>query len=682
MKGWLFIGIWFGVLFVPTAEGYARKVNVSVKQRVKIESVLERIRLFIEENCLMQGDDVQGKGETAGIDLEATMEYFEELVKLPMKINGATRRELEQLIVLTQFQIESILNYREQNGDILSAAELSLLHGFDDESVELILPFISFDIPDKFSSSPYNKCKFNDFLRDCSSQLYFRGGRELQHNEMFDPITREEFEKYPNSRYLGTPYYLQLKYKFSYNSKVSAGFTLENDIGEPLFQTGGAPVDFFSFNAALHNTGKINTIIIGDYSARFGQGLVLWNSFNLKSSGIPSSLFKRGTCLLPYTSSDENDFFRGCAASFSFGNLDVSAMFSYNRLDARIKDEKYTSIIDGGLHNTISLMETRKRMTEGVGALSLKYRFRRLHIGYNFAAYGYNRANGGKVSEYNRYQMYDGIWGNSSLDFYTVINNLRLFGEFALDFGGSAALLAGSIFPIKDKLECGILLRSYSKSYIAPHAEAYTTIPSVSNQIGVTCDLLYKISNCTKLAFYVEDTYYPWQKYNTNGSSYMLKEGIKLQFDDDFWNGCINASHTHYSHDGLNRIYLKSKFTFSFSSLLRGAFHGAFVSAKGFGYEVGTGWRFRSGNKRFTINFGMSIFNCKEWDNRLYIYENDLPYTYSSRLLYGNGISSFILADYHLFKGVEVYIKNGTQCYFSDNRESQSDLKFAVKLNF
>ena len=652
-------------LFVSVG-AYARSSYIATTQKDSVDRSLEMIRLLMEEAFLEQAGDELGGGRIAETELEEVMVYFEELLKNPLNINGARRGELDKLLVLTQFQIESILYYREHNGYILSPTELSLLHGFDDEVVALILPFISFDLPDSFIGVKDGNYGFKDFLNDCSSQLYFKGATDLQHNEM----------------YVGTPYFLHLKYKVSYSDKITAGFTLENDIGETLFKVRGTPIDFFSFHAALHNVGKINTIVIGDYSARLGQGLVLWNSFRLMGSSIPSSLFKRGCGVLPYTSSDENRFFRGVAASFTLGQLDVNAMLSYNRLDARVKDGKYTSIIDGGMHNTLSLLEARKSMKEALGAFSLKYRFTKFHVGLNFAAYGYNRSNGKRVSEYNRYQMYDGVWGNSSVDFYGVHKNLRFFGEFAVDFGGSTSLLAGALFPIFDKLECGLLIRTYSKSYIAPHAGAYSSLSSVSNQSGFVFDLSYSVSNSLKFSLHTEPVYYPWCRYNVQGSSYMLKEGVAVQFDNELWNGYINFTHTHYSHNGIDRIYLKSKFTFDHSTVWRSGFHGAIVSAGSAGYEVGTDLRYKSMNRRLTINSGMVLFCCKGWSERLYIYENNLPYTYSSRLLYGNGISIYILFDYTLCKGVDIYLKNGTQCYFSDNKEPQSELKLAAKLSF
>ena len=682
MKGWLFIlsAVCFLLYFSNAA--YTQKRSSVNQQSYLADRALERIKILVEESFLEQTDNEPERAVGADLQLEEAMEYFGELLRNPLKINGARRSELERLLVLSQFQIESILNYRAKIGYIMSAAELSLLHGFDNMVVELILPFISFELPKNLIIPADDKYAFKDILRGCSSQLYFKGFIKLDNDGMFDPISKEEFEAAPNSRYLGTQFYMQMKYKLSYASKITAGFTLENDIGEPLFPKNGAPVDFFSFNVALNNIGKTNTIIIGDYTARFGQGLVLWNSFSLKNYASPSSLYRRGSGLLPYSSSDENNFFRGVAASCSIGKLDINAMFSNNRLDARIEDGKYTSIIDGGLHNTLSLQSARKSMKESVGAFSLKYLLSRVQLGFTLASYGYDKKNGRRISDYNRYQIYDGVWGNASVDYYAVFKNLRFFGELAVDFGGSVASLAGAIFPIRDKMECGLLLRSYSKSYIAPHAGAYSTLSSVSNQHGVSFDLVYRISNSLRLSLYGEPSYYPWKRYNINSASYMLKEGIKVQFDEKLWSGYINLAHTCYSHNGIGKLYLKSKFTLNFSETTRGTFHGAFIYAESYGFEVGSDWRYRSMNRRFTINGGVTFFRCNGWSERLYIYENDLPYTYNSRLLYGNGVSFYILLDYTLCGEVHIYLKNGTQCYFSDNKESQSALKLALKLNF
>ena len=625
------------------------------------ERAMERIMDFIEQG----GDDPSGKSGD-DYDLSAAFEYLEGLLVRPMPINAATRNDLEKLLVLSRFQIESILDYRCRSGNILSTAELSLLHGFDEEIAALLAPFLSFE-PFDYSVGKIDDEQnlFKRFLNNGDGQIYLKGATDFDNKDV-----------------IGTPYHMQLRYKGKYLARASWGITLENDEGELFLPKSGPPVDFFSFNVALENRGCMNSLVIGDYSARLGQGLVLWKSFNIGGGYAPSSIYKRGAAVVPYSSTDENNFLRGAAASFSFGKLDVNALFSFNGVDARVENGKYRSIVEGGLHNTLPLLKCRNSMNEYLGGLSLSYLFRRFELGVSAVGYGYNRRNGSKISEYNKYQFYDGMWGNASVDFYGVWQNLRLFGELAIDMGGSCAFLLGTIFPVSDGVEIGALLRSHSKSYIAPHASAYSTLSSVSNQTGIKLHSLWKLASWAKLYLFAEAVYYPWKRYNIHTSSYMFRESLKFEVENDNIDGYMTLSHNFYSHKQNGRYYLKYKINCNFSHKVRGTFHGALVTTSGAGYELGTSFKYKSENGRFGTVAGCSLFDCKEWENRLYIYENDLPYTYSSRLLYGTGLSAYFLVDYKFSQYMELYLKNGTLCHFDNDRESESELKIALKINF
>ncbi len=77
-------------------------------------------------------------------EIEGLLEHFENLLEAPLDINRATAEQLEELHLLTDFQIAGLLEYRSTGGDVLSAAELQLVHGFDKSTVDLIRPFVRF----------------------------------------------------------------------------------------------------------------------------------------------------------------------------------------------------------------------------------------------------------------------------------------------------------------------------------------------------------------------------------------------------------------------------------------------------------------------------------------------------------------------------------------------------------
>ena len=82
-----------------------------------------------------------------GGDAEELVRYYEGLLASPLNVNAASRTQLEELQLLTLFQVESLLAWRERYGAIRSAAELSLVEGFSPEQTALLRPFIVFGEP-------------------------------------------------------------------------------------------------------------------------------------------------------------------------------------------------------------------------------------------------------------------------------------------------------------------------------------------------------------------------------------------------------------------------------------------------------------------------------------------------------------------------------------------------------
>ena len=72
---------------------------------------------------------------------------------------------------------------------------------------------------------------------------------------------------------------------------------------------------------AYNGKGFIKRIIIGDFSARFGQGTNINTGMRMGLSLTSPGYMSAGNEIRPYTSTDENNFFRGMASEFSFKNL-------------------------------------------------------------------------------------------------------------------------------------------------------------------------------------------------------------------------------------------------------------------------------------------------------------------------------------------------------------------------
>mgnify|MGYP001016947731 CR=1 FL=1 len=193
---------------------------------------------------------------------EEIIDHFSALARKPMNINRAEERELGDLKILTEWEISSIINYRKESGDLFSLAELYLIPGLSQESISLLTPFLTTGV---------SQFSFKDALPG-NARLILRGALVPQKKVGYMPITKEDYEKRPDSRYLGNPLSIYGQLRYNLQDRYSAIVTIEKDAGEK-----GA--DFISWSLAAKETGIVDKLVIGSYTARFGQGMVLWNSF-------------------------------------------------------------------------------------------------------------------------------------------------------------------------------------------------------------------------------------------------------------------------------------------------------------------------------------------------------------------------------------------------------------------
>ena len=231
------------------------------------------------------------RGVEAGI--EGLLEHFENLLEVPLDVNRAGAEELEELLLLTDFQIASLLEYRSSSGNVLSAAELQLINGFDKSTVDLIRPFVRFG----------SGAGLPDAGKGSRSDLLVKGWWKKDAQE-----------------YVGPKFYTQVKYKWQWGEKLQAGFTLEKDNGEEILTKGVPLGDFLSFHLSareipVRDWAVVSDIVLGDYLVKLGQGLVMWGGFSLSGGEDVQGAMKRGSRIAPYTSSDENAFLRGGAAT-------------------------------------------------------------------------------------------------------------------------------------------------------------------------------------------------------------------------------------------------------------------------------------------------------------------------------------------------------------------------------
>lgn len=103
----------------------------------------------------------------------------------------------------------------------------------------------------------------------------------------------------------------------------------------------------------------LKSLAIGDYKVSFGQGLVISSDFSPGRSALVSQAERRTNGFRRHFSTNENDFFRGAAATVNWNKFDISLFYSYRKLDAGVDSNLVRSFKTDGLHR---LVRDREKM--------------------------------------------------------------------------------------------------------------------------------------------------------------------------------------------------------------------------------------------------------------------------------------------------------------------------------
>ena len=268
-------------------------------------------------------------GASAPEELDSDLvERFEALASRPVKINLASESRLAACGLFSRYQAASLADYRRSSGDILSLQELALLDGFGAEAARALAPFVSFETraqPGRASLEPGR----------VSGELVSRTQLQL--------VEGEGTASYALKARAGD----EDRWILSAATKRS-GTGLDGGAGSLRPET-------LSASAAVYGRKLPSKLVIGDFNARFGQGLLLWSGFSLSGVQSAAAMAKHPSGLSPAWTLSPGSAHRGAAADIAFGRFILSGFWSAGKCsganlawNARSGQLGLTAIVSGG----------------------------------------------------------------------------------------------------------------------------------------------------------------------------------------------------------------------------------------------------------------------------------------------------------------------------------------------
>lgn len=622
--------------------------------------------------------------------LTESLQYF---YKHPINLNRTNFAELSELGLLSDIQIQHLLDHIVKTGALLSLYELQAVEGFDLQTIYSILPFV------KISGDNIRKqWNLKDVIDNSKSQLFVRFTRVLQDQQGYLPASDSLLEASPNSRYLGSPFKLYTRYKFTYYNLLSVGFTTEKDYGEEFFKgSQKSGFDFYSAHFFIKNLGPMNVLALGDYNLQFGQGLTMWSGLAFGKSSGAIAIKKNGRGITPYTSVDENRFMRGAAGMFSVKDFNIYTFVSYKKLDANISSDSLdgenfliSSLTESGLHNTPSTLIDKDIISEFVSGARIEYNKYRFKMGVTgvYTRFGQDIPVGDQLYKMYHFSGRENI--NTGLDYTLLLNNTNIFGEFARSMNGGFATLNGIMTSPDRFLTLSFLHRYFSKDYQVFYATAFQEASSVTNEHGLYLGGEIRFSRRWNITSYTDLFSFPWLKYRVDAPSsgiemlaqvnFRPKKRNHLYFRFKQENKQINSSETylnilqptikrswraHASYPISDNVTLKTR-----AELL--TYNDGDEPLRN-GFLIYQDISYRKNNSPFSFSARYALFDTDSYDERIYAYENDVLYAFSIPAYYYKGSRLYFVVHWTAAKGIDFWARI-THTHFSDRDEISSGL--------
>ena len=538
---------------------------------------------------------------------EDEVEKMVGFLRRPVKVNLLSRSALVSSGLFTSYQTASLLDYRMRHGEVLSFSELALVDGFGERYVQSLKPFVSLDL----SGGPCSPRKDSVKLRN---ELSLKGGYRFSFSER--------------------DWQYGLKYVLDDTRRLqaSAGLARNRSAKSPLPSSYTVSVswDFIKADARL---------VVGDFHARFGQGLVAWSGASIGGVVAPSGFMKKASGISAVRSFTGSTANTGIAAEVGIGKYALSAAMALPGVKDWVRKSEKPVVAP--------LLNVRRWMRFGTVGLTT----------YADLALG-SRYGKGNVA------------AKSSVDAAICIGGVNLFGEAAYAFADKkCSLVTGTDFSPIESLRLAALT-GWRQSRLWQFAMSGEVTPGQSrNHKGLLfTEVLYHLEPKDAVAdrWIQVKSQLRWEwdamehlvlrirfsdRFRTWGIPHRAEGRFEAEFPLGEWTLCARVNMLK-----CRGISLLGCFDASCSSSL------------------------------FTFHFRMGAFKADHWDDRIYVYEYDAPGNFNVPAYYGRGVWTAGVLSMKLSRAFRLYVRASSIAYPFDltqkKKPGRTELKFQTVFRF
>ncbi|MNJ86547.1 hypothetical protein D3C87_40480 [compost metagenome] len=625
------------------------------------------------------------QAESEELDLTNIFDQLNYFYDHPINLNHTDPDELRALGLLTEVQITDVLLHVERFGKLISIYELQTLKYWDLNTISIVRPFIKVD--DRLENMHIT---FKDALKNGKIEWYARYQRTPEQKKGYTPVSDSVLNN-SNSYYRGNPDRYYTRFRYTYRTNISLGFTAEKDPGEEFFkgsQKNG--FDYYSFHAFYKGGKYIRAVSAGDYQIQIGQGLNTWSGYAFAKSADIFSAKKSANLLRPYTSVDENRFFRGGAAIIGYKKWNLLTFYSNKKVDGTgisdslTDDLEFVTTIDlSGLHRTNSEIAKKNRLTEQVIGNYLSYNSTRFNAGIAVVNQQYSQPLLRDTIPYNLYAFRGKNTTAISGDYNFVLRNFNFFGEVSYSTHSKAfAQLHGLMAVLDPSVSISVIYRNYSKNYHSFYNNGFSEGSNTQNESGLFSGIKVKLAPAWSVSSYMDFFRFPWLKYQVDapskGYEFLVQPTYKpnkvfelyarfrqqvRQKNSRYSDGTITDIEDVVQNNYRLNLSYKVLESFTLKSRLEYVTINRKSSAPEDGWIFTQDLLFKPKKLPFDLTLRYALFDTDSYDSRIYTFETNALYVFSIPAYYYQGSRAYALIRFSFLRHCDLWIRYGTFLY-------------------
>ncbi|MEM1407986.1 MAG: helix-hairpin-helix domain-containing protein [Bacteroidota bacterium] len=634
------------------------------------------------------------QGQDQDINYDELYEVLLLFLSNPIDLNQATEQDLASLYILSNRQVQAFFEYKKRFGELVSVYELQAIPEFDLKTLQRLKSFVKIDFRQPRGSL---KGLPKRIWNESNNYLILRYERTLETKKGFKTPENDE-----SSRYAGNADKFYGRFRTSYTKDFSLGFTVEKDAGEVFeFNRNQFGFDFVSFHAQIQKKGKLQNLILGDFQLQYGQGLVFGSGFSIGKGAETITTTRRVNLgALPYTSVSETGHFKGLVSTYQVRkNLTITGLYSSLNQDGRvINDSTYAmtpfvrSIQTSGLHRTQTERVNRNTVSEKHWGANIDYTKQNLNVGMNFlnTAYSIPIIRDEGIENISRFA------GQNNTVVSTYVNyrkyNYVLFAEIARSTSGGIGSIAGIVSNISGDLDASIVIRNYDNNFHSFYSAGFGESTRNMGEKGIYLGIKHTINPKMSITAFFDGFIFTDIRSNiskpSSGYEYLARFNYKpnkqtllyaqfrQQSKADNINNTELPDNLKRADNALTRSYLinldhKVSAVLSTKSRLQGS-HRSFngKSTTGFALVQDVNLNY----SKWSLSTRIALFDTDDFDNRQYIFERDVLYTFSIPALSGTGLRNYLVLRFKASSKLDFWAKYG-RTIFTDRKTVGSGLE-------